>query len=63
MALKSNRELKHLIATSNMEGLNQVIGNYVNDGWNIIEARLIAFDNNSMEAKVFYILGKHIKDD
>lgn len=64
MALKNKvSEIKHLLASGIPEELNTLVGNYLNDGWKLLDAKLVNFDTNNRLLAVLYLFVKQPEND
>ena len=64
MALKTKiSEVKHFLATGVPSELNTLVADYLNNGWEILEGKLLSFDSQNHTITVFYILVKYNKSE
>lgn len=60
MALKPKKiEIKHIIVTDNMEGLDKYLGDFINSNWIILDARILTADFHNNLFSVFYVLQRN----
>ena len=64
MALKTKiAEVKHFLANGVPGEMNTLVADYLNNGWDILEAKLVSYDGQNNTITVFYILAKYNKSE
>jgi len=62
MGLKTPKpqvDVRHLILSGTVEQLDkQISDDYINNGWELVDAKMLLFDRYNRIMEVFYILSK-----
>ena len=61
MALKAAKEVRHVQVEGTLEQLDSAVTGYVNDGWEVLEVKIVAYDAYNGWLKMLYILGKRVR--
>lgn len=61
MPLKAPKEVKHLLVTAVFANLDEIINSYINDGWDILDTKILSFDQFTNNMTILYILGRKVK--
>jgi len=64
MALKNKvSEVKHFLASGVPSEMNLLVADYLNNGWEVLDAKLVSYDASNNTITVFYILAKNSKTE
>ena len=59
MALKESKvEVKQIFATNDLDELNKLVETYLNDGWELLDVRVLQMDFYNMKFSMFYVFSR-----